>query len=50
MSIVEPSWWAWRTIGEDGFFSGLREDTPDEIKEEYEKFEKVKKEYPYIKL
>lgn len=38
MSIVEPSFWKYLTLDEDGCVNGIREDAPEEEKEAYKKY------------
>ncbi|WP_303726098.1 hypothetical protein [Anaerovibrio lipolyticus] len=38
MSIVEPSFWKYLTLDEDGCVNGIREDAPEEEKEAYKNF------------
>lgn len=36
--MIEPIWWKWAKFGDDGYLCGIKEDAPEEIKKEYEKF------------
>lgn len=35
---VEEIWDKWVTYDDDGFYSGIREDAPNEVKEAYAKY------------
>lgn len=35
---VKEIWYDWMEYGEDGFYSGIRKDAPDEIKKAYAEY------------
>lgn len=41
---LEPIWWEWTIANENGFMCGIRDDAPEDIKKEYEKYLEEKEE------
>lgn len=40
--MLKPIWWEYATFDDDGFVNGIKDNSPEEIKKEYEDYLKTK--------
>lgn len=39
--MEQPIWWEYAVFDEDGYVKGIKEDSPDNVKKEYEEYLKT---------